>query len=92
VTHRFHPWFGREFEFVGLRNNWGEDRVQLRGENGQLFSLPTAWTDAAALDPFVVTAAGRCPFTLSDLLALVELVDRLQRGHDTDGDGNPITP
>ncbi len=27
VTHRFHPLFGRDFEFVAHRHNWGEDRV-----------------------------------------------------------------
>jgi hypothetical protein len=26
VTHRFHPLFGREFEFVVHRHNWAEDR------------------------------------------------------------------
>ena len=32
----------------------------MHDENGQLFSLPAAWTDAVAADPFVVVAAGRC--------------------------------
>jgi Family of unknown function (DUF5372) len=27
VTHRFHPWFGREFEIVKRRKNWHDDRV-----------------------------------------------------------------
>ncbi|HZD70876.1 MAG TPA: DUF5372 family protein, partial [Actinomycetes bacterium] len=27
MTHPFHPWFGREYEFVVRRQNWGEDRV-----------------------------------------------------------------
>jgi Family of unknown function (DUF5372) len=39
VTHRFHPLFGRDFEFVAHRHNWGEDRVHLHDENGVLFSL-----------------------------------------------------
>jgi hypothetical protein len=25
VTHRFHPLFGQDFEFVAHRQNWGED-------------------------------------------------------------------
>jgi hypothetical protein len=41
-----------------------------------LFSLPAAWTDVAPVDPFVVLAEGRCPFTTTDLLALAELIDR----------------
>jgi hypothetical protein len=31
-----------------------------------------------AADPFVVVAAGRCPFTTDALLALADLVDRLR--------------
>jgi hypothetical protein len=54
VTHPFHPLTGRDFEFVAYRQNWGEDRVHLHDENGQLFSLPPAWTDAVVADPFVV--------------------------------------
>jgi hypothetical protein len=70
VTHPFHPLCGQDFEFVAYRQNWGEDRVHLHDENGQLFSLPAAWTDAVAADPFVVIAAGRAPFTTAGLLAL----------------------
>jgi hypothetical protein len=58
VTHRFHPLFGRDFEFVVHRQNWGEDRVHLHDENGQLFSLPAAWTDVAPVDPFVISPMG----------------------------------
>ena len=78
MTHEFHPLFGREFEFVVHRLNWGEDRVHLRDENGVLFSLPAAWTDVVALDPFVVIAEGRCPFTAAALLGLADLIDRVR--------------
>ncbi|MDT5000436.1 MAG: hypothetical protein QOK12_2541 [Mycobacterium sp.] len=71
MTHRFHPLFGREFEFVVHRQNWSEDRVHLHDENGELFSLPAGWTGLAPVDPFVVVAEGRCPFTTIDLLALL---------------------
>jgi hypothetical protein len=84
VTHRFHPLSGRDFEFVVHRRNWGEDRVYCRDEDGELFSLPAAWTDAAPADPFVVVAAGRCPFTAGGLLAVADLVDRL-RSHPGSG-------
>jgi hypothetical protein len=77
VTHRFHPLFGREFEFVDHRRNWGEDRVYFRDEHGVLGSLPAAWTDAVPEDPFVVVAAGRSPFRVDDLLRLADLVERL---------------
>ena len=82
VTHPFHPLCGQDFEFVAYRQNWGEDRVHLHDENGQLFSLPAGWTDVAAADPFVMIAAGRCPFTTDGLLALADLADRLRAQRD----------
>ena len=92
VTHRFHPLAGRDFELVACRQNWGEDRVHLHDENGRLFSLPAGWTDVAAVDPFVVVAAGRCPFTTAGLLALADLVDRLRAQRDSVGGVKKITP
>jgi hypothetical protein len=82
VTHPFHPLAGQDFEFVAYRQNWGEDRVHLHDENGELFSLPAAWTDVAPADPFVVVAVGRCPFTMAGLLALADLADRLRAQRD----------
>ena len=82
MTHRFHPLFGREYELVVRRRNWGEDRVYFHDEQGALRSLPTNWTDAADADVFVVMAAGRCPFRLDDLLGLADLVDRLKSTHE----------
>lgn len=92
MTHPFHPLSGRDFEFVEYRQNWGEDRVYLHDEDGQLFSLPAAWTDAAAADPFVVVAAGRCPFTTAGLLAVADLVDRFRARSDDDQAVKAITP
>ena len=85
VTHPFHPLSGREYEFVEHRQNWGEDRVCLRDEEGELFSLLAGWTDVAAVDPFTVIAAGRCPFTTDDLLAVADLVDRFRARRDGGG-------
>ena len=82
MTHPFHPLAGREYEFVEHRQNWGEDRVCLRDEDGELFSLLAGWTDVAAVDPFRVIAAGRCPFTTDDLLAVADLVDRFRARRD----------
>jgi len=92
VTHRFHPLCGREYEFVVHRQNWGEDRVHLRDEHGQVFSLPTGWTDAAPVDPFVVVAGDRCPFTTAGLLALADLVNRLRNQPGRDRIVKEITP
>ncbi len=92
VTHPFHPLAGRDFEFVACRQNWGEDRVHLHDENGQLFSLPAGWTDVAPADPFVVVAEGRCPFTMAGLLALADLADRLRAQRDGAQAVKKITP
>ena len=77
VTHPFHPWAGREFEFVKRRHNWRADRVYVRGDAGDLVSLPAEWTDTVPDDPFVVVAGGRAPFHLEGLVALSELVASL---------------
>jgi Family of unknown function (DUF5372) len=77
VTHPFHPWVGREFVFVAVRQTWGEDRVFFFDEDGSLRSLPTGWTDACVPDVFVSVAAGRSAFRVEDLLGLVELLDGL---------------
>jgi hypothetical protein len=92
VTHPFHPLSGRDFEFIEYRQNWGEDRVYLHDESGQLFSLPAVWTDAAAADPFVVVASGRCPFTTDSLLGVADLIDRFRARRDGGRDVKTITP
>jgi hypothetical protein len=74
VTHRFHPWFDREFVFVAVRQTWGEDRVFFLDEEGLQQSLPVGWTDAAEPDVFVAVAAGRCALRVEDLVALAVLV------------------
>ena len=77
VTHPFHPWAGREFEFVKRRHNWRADRVYVRDDAGELVSLPAEWTDAVPEDPFVVVAGGRAAFHLAGLVGLSELVASL---------------
>ena len=78
VTHRFHPLAGQGFEFVAHRQSWGEDRVHLHDENGELFSLPAGRADVVPADPFTVIADGRCPFTIGGLLALADLIGGLR--------------
>ena len=92
MTHAFHPLSGRDFEFVAHRQNWGEDRVHLHDENGELFSLPAGWTDVAPADPFAVVAGGRCPFTVEGLLGLADLIDRLGSQREGDAAVKRITP
>ena len=79
VTHRFHPLFDGEFEFVKRHKNWASDRVYVFDGGGRLLSLPVEWTDLSREDPFVVMAAGRSPFRTGDLLELASLVQTLCR-------------
>ena len=46
----------------------------------------------AAADPFVVIAAGRCPFTTAGLLALADLIGRLRAQRYGDRAVKKITP
>jgi len=59
VIHPFHPLFGREFELVDYRKNWGEDRVYFYDAEGQLQAILASCTDAGGSDPFVAIAAVR---------------------------------
>lgn len=77
MTHPFHPWRGREFVFVAVRQTWGEDRVFFFDAEGVQRSLPRGWTDWADPDPFVAMADGRSALRVVDLLELVELLDGL---------------
>ena len=61
--------------FVAVRQTWAEDRVFFLDTEGRQYSLPVGWTDAACPDVFVSVAAGRCPFKVTDLLALARLAE-----------------
>ncbi len=78
MTHPFHPWSGREFLFVSIQQTWKRDRVYFFDDDGCMQSLPTSWTDVAALDVFVSVAAGRSAFRTEDLLALAEVIDGIR--------------
>jgi hypothetical protein len=82
VTHPFHPWCGREFVLVAVRQTWSEHRVFFLDEDGTQRSLPAGWSDAVAADVFVAMAAGRSPFRVEDLVGLVELIDRFHGAAD----------
>ena len=77
ITHPFHPLFGQELDFVVQRHRWGEDRVYYRDRDGHQASLPACWTSVIAEDLFVTVAAGRSPFRVEDLVALVTLLQEI---------------
>jgi hypothetical protein len=82
VTHPYHPLFGREFELVIRRWNWGEDRVLFYNAEGHLVSLPARWTSVFVPDPFVVVSAGRSLFRVDDLIRLAKLIQEWDQGHE----------
>jgi hypothetical protein len=60
---------------IEQRVAWGEPRVFFRDPvTSHLRSLPTGWTDLADPDPFIILSAGRAILRLSDLQALVRLM------------------
>jgi hypothetical protein len=69
---------GQEFDLVMRAVNWHEDRAFYQDRAGCLHSLPAAWTDLVADDPFNVVAAGRAALRTQELLDLVGLVRALQ--------------
>ncbi len=76
MTHPFHPLFDRELSLADRRiRGTGGDRAYFWDEDGRLESLPVAWTDLAADDPFVVVSAGRAYFRAVDLLRLSALIE-----------------
>ena len=77
ITHPFHPAYGQQFAIVTIRQNWGEELLYCRSEEGQLVSVPARWTDRFAPDPVVAVSAGRLAFRLEDLLELTRLVAAL---------------
>lgn len=74
MTHPFHPLFGKRYDLVTYRYNWGENRVYFHDKNRGLISIPASWTDIKAKDPFVKVSSGRSYFRLIDLLELTEFI------------------
>ena len=78
VTHPFHPLYNQQFEILNYRHNWGEYRVTFYETSEHVRTLPAAWTSLVSPDPSVLLAAGRAPFQVMDLLALAQLVQRIE--------------
>ncbi len=80
MTHPFHPLFGHDFMFAGVRQSWGEDRVFFLDDEGGQHSMPVGWTDVAQPDVFVAMADGRAAFRVCDLVVLARLIEHLSDG------------
>jgi len=77
--------FGYEFELLDRRRAWSEDRVYFHDKSGRVRKMPSAWTSVGEMDPFVALSAGRTYFRVTDLLQLVDLVERLSEAAGKDG-------
>jgi hypothetical protein len=82
ITHPFHPLQGQRFSFIERWRNWGGDRVLFQDETGGVRSVPTAWTNVAAEDPFVAMSRGRALFRTEDLVALAEVIRGVRAGDE----------
>jgi hypothetical protein len=78
VTHPFYPLFGQEFDLTMRYLNWREDQAFFYDRAERLRSIPAAWTDLVADDPFNIMAAGRAAFRTQELLDLAQLISALQ--------------
>ncbi len=82
VTHCFHPLYGKEIQIVMIRQNWGEDRVYYRHDDGLITAIPASWTSVYDPDVFNVLSDGRSSFRFKELLELTRFVDELlSEGH-----------
>ena len=86
IVHPFHPLSGREFVLVSERHDRHGDRVWYLDAEGGTRSVPRAWTDLAAPEPFVVMAGGRAHFRPADLVELAGLIAEI-RGVSTGSGG-----
>lgn len=59
---------------------WGDDRVFLHDGDGNHFSLPARWTDAAPVDPFIEISQGKSTVRIEDMLALSQLMRTITEG------------
>jgi hypothetical protein len=50
--------------------SWRGDVLLVLDADGLRCSFPVEWTDRAPVDPFMMVAAGRCPFRTEDLVEL----------------------
>ena len=79
VVHPFHPLAGQELERASGPPQESHRLVFFHNADGRLSSIPLAFTDYAAVDPFVTVSAGRAWLGIKDLLRLAELVEELGR-------------
>ncbi len=78
ITHPFHPLSGQELDVVCRRLHWGEDRVVCADASGALRSIAASLTDLEPQSEFHRAADGKAAFSTVALLALCDLLDRVE--------------
>ena len=86
VIHPFHPLYGKKFFLVTFRQNWAVDKVYYHDEQEQLKSLPSSYTNILSTDPFVVLSCKRSLFHAQHMLALLRIIESLQRCREEQND------
>jgi hypothetical protein len=71
---------------VDERRSKHGDRVWLRAGDGSSISLPRQWTSLWAPDAFELASAGRAWFRPNDLARLTELISRMRKRVDDEGE------
>ncbi|MBS3800697.1 MAG: hypothetical protein KGY40_06900 [Thioalkalivibrio sp.] len=74
ITHPFHPLRELEFEALEEREAFRRHVFVFLDPEGRKVQVPTAWTDAAAPDPFLAISRCRAYFRVEDLLRMAELI------------------
>jgi len=74
ITHPFHPKSGQVFVARFAHKGWKGERVWIENPDGSVTSIPLAWTDLQAPDPYFYVGCGRSPFRIEDLLELADLL------------------
>jgi len=79
IVHPFHPDRGRRLTLVHTRIDCGGEWIWYLDGQGNARQVKRAFTNLSKPDDFLLHAGGRCAFHMRDLVALVGVVERLER-------------
>src|SRR6516165_9838886 len=79
IVHPFHPECGRPLTMLHTRLDRGVEWIWFLDRRGTARQVKRAFTNLTKPDDFLQQAAGRCVFHIRDLIALVEVMQRLAR-------------
>ena len=76
IVHQFHPSYGREYEVLAHKQNWGEDRVSYVDEAGKYHCIPANWTNIDLPNPFERYDNNKVYFRIFDLIELKNIISK----------------